>query len=415
VTTDQPITSSAHGRVDPDGTGWLVTADGEVTVGSYLAGGQDEAWAFFVRRFDGVAAEVELLIARVGSGEIAPADAERETERLTEVLQSPNGIGDYAALRSRLETVRPKIAELKARKAQEKAQARATALAAREAIVVEAEGLADAERYREASTRLRELLDEWKNAPRVDRAAEQALWRRFSAARNRFERRRRAAAAEAATARAGGQAEKESIVAEAEALSGSTEWRETAAAYRGLMDRWKASGRAARGVEDKLWARFRAAQDAFFTARQAAASERDAAQAGNLATKEALAAEAEALLPVTDLEAARRTLREIQDRWEAAGQVPREARGAVDGRLRAVENALRHAEESRWQRTNPEGLARARSTVDQLTASLVGLERDLAAATESGDADRIASASEAIEQRRAWLVEAERALAEFGG
>ena len=52
------------------------------------------------------------------------------------------------------------------------------------------------------------------------------------------------------------RAAKEAIVAEAEAIAGSTDWGETAAVYRDLMQRWKSAGRASREVEDELWARF---------------------------------------------------------------------------------------------------------------------------------------------------------------
>ena len=133
------------------------------------------------------------------------------------------------------------------------------------------------------------------------------------------------------------------------------------------MTEWKEAGRAGRSDDDALWARFRGAQDAFFAARNEASSERDAGQSENLKAKQALAAEAEALLPVQDLGAAKAALRSIQDRWEAIGHVPRADRDKVENRLRAVEQAVRSAEESRWRRTNPEAKARAEDTVEQLT------------------------------------------------
>ena len=206
---------------------------------------------------------------------------------------------------------------------------------------------------------------------------------------------------------------KESLVAEAEALATSTDWAETARAYRDLMNRWKAAGGAPRGVEDQLWSRFRTAQDTFFAARTAALSEREEAYQGNLAAKEAILNEAEALLPITDWKTARAALRGFQDRWEAAGRVPREAVRSLEARLRKVEDAVRAAEQSEWQRTNPEARARAQATVEQLQGSIADLEKRLAAASAAGKEREVSETEAALEARRAWLAEAEKALADF--
>src|SRR5690606_33578245 len=165
--------------------------------------------------------------------------------------------------------------------------------------------------------------------------------------------------AELAARRDEARAIKEEILAEAEELATSTDWGPTARRYRELMARWKAAGPAPKAVDDALWKRFRAAQDTFFGARSETFAQRDSEQQANLQTKQALLAEAEALLPVTDWKAARASLRSIQERWEAAGHVPRDAMRSIESRLRRVEDAVRAAEQAEWQRTNPEARARA--------------------------------------------------------
>ena len=96
-------------------------------------------------------------------------------------------------------------------------------------------------------------------------------------------------------------------------------------------------------------------------------AERDAEQRENLEAKEELLAEAEKLLPVTDLRAARAAFRSIKERWEAIGHgAPRRrATGSRAGCARWSE-AIREAEEAEWRRTNPEARARAEATVGQL-------------------------------------------------
>ena len=101
--------------------------------------------------------------------------------------------------------------------------------------------------------------------------------------------------------------------------------------------------------------------------------------------KEAILVDAEAILPVTDIERAKAQLRQIQDRWEEVGRVPSSDLHRIEGRLRAVEAAVREAEEKEWRRTNPETRARAAGMVGQLEEQIAQLERSLADAEAKGD------------------------------
>ncbi|HET6190061.1 MAG TPA: DUF349 domain-containing protein, partial [Trebonia sp.] len=83
--------------------------------------------------------------------------------------------------------------------------------------------------------------------------------------------------------------------------------------------------------------------------------------------------------------------------------------------LRRVEEAVRRAEENQWKRSNPEALARAEGTVNQLRAAIATLESQLTKAQARGDASGVSKAEEALAARRSWLAEAERTLAEFSG
>ncbi|HSF99096.1 MAG TPA: DUF349 domain-containing protein, partial [Ornithinibacter sp.] len=293
----------------------------------------------------------------------------------------------------------------------------------REALVAEAERIAAqpaaSTQWTTSGERMRALLAEWKQhqrtGPKLDKTTESALWTRFSHARNAFDKARRAWFAELETTRADARATKESLVAEAEELATSTDWAPTARAFKQLMDRWRTAGRASRAEDDALWERFRAAQDAFFTAKDEVVAAEDESFRANLAVKEALLVEAEALLPVTDVEAAKVALRGIQDRWEAAGKVPRADIERVEKRMRRVEATIREADEQRWKRTNPEVAARARSMVDQLEASVAATEADLARAQAKGDRKAVEAAQGKLTAQQQWLEQARAGLDEFSG
>ncbi|MBA9005116.1 DUF349 domain-containing protein [Thermomonospora cellulosilytica] len=403
-----------YGRVDDDGTVYVKTAEGERVVGSWQAGAPEEALAYFKRKYDALVTEIELLEQRVRTTDLAPAQAEQSIARLRESVVDAHAVGDLDALLRRLDALSELVGKRREEVRAQREHARAEARLVKERIVAEAERIAAEEtHWKNGGERLRQLVEEWKAADRIDRPTETALWKRLSSARNAFTKRRKAYFATLEDQREQARAEKERLVAEAEAMVDSTDWSETAAAYRDLMRRWKAAGRAGRDVEEELWARFKGAQDTFFAARAAAYAERDQELRGNAEVKEQILAEAERILPVRDVRQARQALRHIQERWEAAGPVPRDSRDRLEGRLRKIEDAVRAAEEAEWRRTNPEARARAEATVNQLRSSIEQLEARLAKARDAGRDKDVKDLEEALTARRAWLEEAERTLAEF--
>src|SRR5690606_1901895 len=316
---------------------------------------------------------------------------------------------------ARLDTLDERIEQRRAERKAARARAQEEAKARKAEIAGRAESIAESNDWKQGADTLRALLEEWKSLPRLDRPTDDELWRRFSSARTHYTRRRKAHFAELAERREEARTIKERILKEAEQLSTSTDWGPTSRRYRELMNQWKAAGPAPRGVEDSLWKRFRAAQDTFFGARNAAQAERDDEQQANLAIKEAILAEAEALLPITDWKAARRAMRALQDRWEEVGYVPRDSMRSIENRMRRVEDAIRDAEQGEWQRSNPEARARAEATVRQLEASIADLETKVDKAREQGNDKALREAEEALAARRSWLEQAQRALDEFTG
>ncbi|HEY2309375.1 MAG TPA: DUF349 domain-containing protein [Streptosporangiaceae bacterium] len=404
------------GRVDADGTVYLRTADGERVIGSWQAGSPEDALAFYQRKFASLDTEVSLLEQRITTTDLSPAQARAGIERLQGAVTDAHAIGDLGQLQARLEALTGKVDERQVEVRAQRDQVRTEAKSIKEAIVIEAETIAaEATHWKNSSERLRQLLEEWKTAPRADRAVETALWKRLSTARNAFNKRRKAYFAELTEERDEAKTRKETLCAEAETLAESTDWSATAAAFRELMRSWKAAGRASRADEDELWNRFKTAQDTFFRARAEVYSAKDAALREHADVKTELLEEAGKLVPVTDVRAARAALRGIQERWEQAGPVPREAHERLESGLRRIEDAVRKAEDAQWRRSNPEALARARGTVDQIRSAIAGLEDQLVKAEAAGNPRAVQEAQEALDARRSWLVEAERTLAELSG
>jgi hypothetical protein len=417
------MTAEDFGRVGEDGTVFVRTTDGERAVGSYPGATPQEALAYFGRKYDDISAQISLFAQRLNGTELSPRDIETGIKRLREATTEPNAVGDLAALTTRVDTLAARAAEKRAEASAARAAVRAEHLTARAALVEEAEKIAgtpvERVQWRTDGQRMRELFDAWKaqqkDGPRLDRGPEEELWHRFSHARTTFDRHRRQHFAQLESVQSEVKLAKQALVKEAEALATSKDWGPTAAAYKRLMDRWKAAGRASRKDDDALWQRFRAAQDTFFAARNAVQSAEEEEFRGNLAVKEGLLTEAEAILPIKDLSTAKEALRHVQERWETAGKVPRGDLERIEQRIRRVEKAVRDAEEDRWRRTNPEGRARAQSAVDQLEEALAAQRVKLDKAQARGDAKAVADAEASIEARTAWLEQAQAALEEFSG
>ncbi|HZA03042.1 MAG TPA: DUF349 domain-containing protein [Propionibacteriaceae bacterium] len=406
---------ASFGRVDPDGTVYVRTAEGERSVGQVPDVPAEEALAFFTRRFAALELEVNLLQTRISAGALSPDDAMSSVRTLRATVSGANAVGDLDGLLARLEALLPVIAAQRSARRAERSRQQEETRAAKEQFVREAERLAAGNDWRGGVNRFRALLDQWKALPRLDRATDDELWHRFSSARTAYTRRRKAQFAKENEAREAARITKEQLVTEAEALSGSTDWGPTTGAYRDLMARWKAAGPAPRGVDEALWKRFRAAQDTFFGAKQATLNQQDTEFRANAEAKEALLVEAEALLPVRDLGATRAAFRDIVRRWSAIGKVPRDAIRPLDNRLRAVENAIADAESDRWRRTNPETRARAEDTAAKLEAQIAALEQRAAKAEARGDSGAAREAAQSAATYREWLAQAQRAASDFGG
>lgn len=402
-----PVTSAGdphqYGRVDPDGTVWLISSAGERAIGSWQAGDTEAAFAHFGRRFDDLSTEVALMESRLSSGTGDARKIKSAAASLAESLPTASVLGDVDALAARLTTIINHADSAAAADKAKREEYRAEQTARKEALAAEAEDLANnATQWKVAGDRLREILEEWRTISGLDRKTDDALWKRYSSAREAFNRRRGSHFAELDRERAGARQAKEALCERAEALADSTDWGPTAAAFRDLLAQWKSAGRASKDVDDALWNRFKAAQDTFFSARNAVSAERDAEFRANADAKEALLAEAERL-DTSDLDAARAALRTIGDKWDKIGKVPRERSAELERRLRAIEKKVRDAPSGG---VDPEAQARA----DQFRERAEQYERQAEKAAAAGRTKDADEARASAEQWRQWADAAAEAL-----
>jgi hypothetical protein len=385
---------SEWGRVTDDGTVFVTTPDGERAVGSWHAGPPEQGLAHFARRYEQLATEVTLLEARLRSGNGDPRQVATSAERLKEGLPTAAAVGDLAALERRVDALLAKTESAVEEHKAARAAAKEGAVLELAALAEEAEKLAASSSWKDAGERLRTLGQDWKRITGVDKKTADALWERVAAARTRFNERRTAHFGALEQQRTVSQERKEKLVKEAEKLSASTEWKPTADKFKALMADWKAAGRAPREVEDTLWNAFKAAQDVFFQARSAQFSAQDEEFRGNQKLKEEILAEAETL----EAPGGKARLRQLQEKWEAAGKVPRDVMKSLEDRFAKVEDRFRSAADTSHVKTTES------TFVIRLREKVADLEKKLGVAQAAGRPTGDIEAQ--LETQRQWLTQA---------
>ncbi|MFM6980689.1 MAG: DUF349 domain-containing protein, partial [Micrococcales bacterium] len=368
----------------------------------------DEALSFFMRKFDDLATQVRILEQRVASGADVES-VEKSHTKISAELAGANVVGDLAALQARVEALVPAFEGLREAKKASNAIASAEALAKREELVVKAEAIANRDHsktiWKTASLEFTALFDAWqaaqKTGARVAKADADALWKRFSSARTKFEAAKKAYFAQAEAANKEAKAKKLALVEAAEKLATSSE--DKSAEYRKLLDAWKSTGRTNSKSDDSLWLRFKAAGDLVYQIRAAKNAELAQDFAAAKQAKLALLEEAKKIDPAADLSEAKRALADIQKRWEKAGKVAREDVRSLEDALKTVERKVREFESEQWRKSDPATKARTNSVLEQLEQSIKKLEIDLAAAEASKDSKKIEAAKQALDARKAWL------------
>ena len=406
----EPSDPSKFGRVDDEGNVFLTRGGEERQIGSWQAGTPAEGLAHYGQRYDDLVTEVELIETRLRAH---PEDADalrKSAEALKASLDDAAVIGDIDAVEARLDKAIDATDTAREKAKEQKAQRREQAIARKEALAAEAEDLAEnSTEWKAAGDRIRAILEEWRGIRGIDRATDDELWKRYSRARDSFNRRRGSHFAELDRNRAQARKIKEELVERAEALKDSTDWGHTARAYRDLMTEWKAAGRAPREVDDKLWERFRAAQDHFFEARNAVNAERDREFEANAEAKDALISEYDSLIdPAKGLGAAKAKLRELQDKWDEIGFVPRGRVREFEDKIGRIEQRVSEAEDSRWRKTDPA----QQDKVNQFQVKADDFIKQAEAAEAKGDATKAASLREQAKQWQEFADVAAKAVNE---
>ena len=197
-------------------------------------------------------------------------------------------------------------------------------LAAKVSLCEEVEAIADKEitsstEWNTLSKQIEDIQAKWRTIGFATRKDNQKVYERFRAACDKFFERKRASFTEFKDSMNANLEKKMAIIEEAEKLKDSTDWKATGERLIELQKQWKEIGAVPRKKSEQIWKRFRAACDAFFTARDNRGKGGNDF-AANLEAKRALIAEIKAYEPDAAKDA--QAQKDFAERWNAIGFVP---------------------------------------------------------------------------------------------
>ena len=141
----------------------------------------------------------------------------------------------------------------------------------KEALIAEAEALADSTDWSTTAQRLKELQARWKESGHLPRKQGDDLWKRFRAACDRFFERRKPQLDAEHAEQAENLAKKQQLIARAQAVAdaapGEGGWGKAIAEIKKLQQQWKEIGFVPRRDADAVYKAFRAACDSLFAKR----------------------------------------------------------------------------------------------------------------------------------------------------
>ncbi|MBQ9660410.1 MAG: DUF349 domain-containing protein [Bacteroidales bacterium] len=179
------------------------------------------------------------------------------------------------------------------------------------------------------SKEIEEIQAAWRRIGYATKKDNQKVYDRFRAACDAFFNRKREFYSGIKDSMNENLEKKLSLIGQAEALKGSTDWKKATDQFIALQKQWKEIGAVPRKKSEALWKKFRAACDEFFAARDAnAGGENDFY--GNLKAKRKVIEDVQAYEAVEDASANEEAMRGFAERWAAIGHVPFKEKDAVN-------------------------------------------------------------------------------------
>ena len=229
-----------------------------------------------------------------------------------------------------------------------------------------------------ASKEIIDLQGEWRKIGFATKKENQKIYERFRAGCDTFFAKKREFYGGFKDEMESNVAKKEELIRKAEALKDSTDWKKTGDALIELQKEWKTIGAVSRKKSEALWARFRAACDTFFDARDKNAAAGGDNYYANLKAKKQLIEDIKDYTPSADPAVNAEAAAKFAADWRAAGFVPMKEKDAVNAAYsEAMKEKFPDWREQRGGRGSRSESSRPASAKDQLIRKYNALQQEI--------------------------------------
>ena len=186
---------------------------------------------------------------------------------------------------------------------------------------------------------INQLREDWKKIGPISREQNEKSWTRFMTAIKIFNSKRNDFYKDLKKNQKENLLVKQEIVEKAEALSDSTDWKNTANTLKKLQNDWKKSGMAPKKEADLLWNRLKNACNNFFNNLKEQQKVQDKEFEENLKLKEKFLKEVEAFKNSGDTKKDVEQIKGFINSWKELGKVPRKNIKTIEGTFRKLIDA----------------------------------------------------------------------------
>jgi hypothetical protein len=188
----------------------------------------------------------------------------------------------------------------------------------------QAEKLARQTDWQQTADLIKQLQLEWQQLVPLSRDDSEKLWKRFQSATQRFFDARSKFFDQQDKLRMANKKKAERLIAKANKVAGSTDWKKTGETIKSLQQEWKAVNPLPRDDAEKLWQQFQTVTQTFFDRREASFDSMDQQRNENRRKAQEMIAAAQRWLDADDSKRAAEEIKKLQKQWKSVNPLPRE-------------------------------------------------------------------------------------------
>ena len=193
--------------------------------------------------------------------------------------------------------------------------------------------------FKKGTDEMKQLLEDWKQAGRINKERDDELWNEFNEVRNEFFEKKNEYYEKLKESFASNKVLKEELIAKAKEIANIESIKEAGNKSNELMEEWKKIGSAGRKDDDSLWQEFLAERKAYFQRRDDYYDSMKETYAKRVEEKKELIAQAKIYLArseFTDEEVA--AIKDLRAKWKAIGNAGKEHENELWGEFNTIVN-----------------------------------------------------------------------------